>query len=97
MKVLKKWFKSGGTPPPVTLPEPLDEAQLNLLREVRGDHPPVIFLLGMLQRCGTVYAGNLLKQHPQLSYAPGKLWEYPALRCSAHLWDFQRDFLQIYP
>lgn len=97
MKALKKWFMPGGAPPPDAMLEALDHTQLKLLREVRGDCPPVIFLLGMLQRCGTVYAGNLLKQHPQLSFAPGCLWEYPALRCSAHLLDFQRDFLQAYP
>ena len=59
-------------------------------------YPPAIFLHGVMPRCGSVYAGNLIKLHPDLHAYPNEIWEWPFLSSTKHLMSFQDEMFSTY-
>ena len=57
---------------------------------------PVVFIHGIMPRSGTVYAGELLRLHPEISHYPHQLWEFPALQLTADILELQQKFLRGY-
>jgi protein-tyrosine sulfotransferase len=49
-----------------------------------------------MPRSGTVYAGELLKLHPDVWAYPRQLWEFPFLQVSGDLPGLQREFFRVY-
>jgi protein-tyrosine sulfotransferase len=60
------------------------------------DRGPAIFIHGIMPRSGTVYAGELLRLHPDLYAYPYQIWEFPALSVTDKVMKLQRDFIEGY-
>ena len=58
---------------------------------------PLIWVNGIAQRSGTVYMGELIRQHPDVCAYPGEIWEYPLGGLCPVLADVERTFHQLYP
>jgi len=77
--------------------EALTERARRAIRVVLGDsYSPAIFILGATPRSGTVYAGELVRLHTDVSAYPNQLWEVPFLRGIGPLLQHQADFFQAY-
>ena len=51
---------------------------------------------GIMPRSGTVYAGQLLRLHPDLHAYPFQIWELPYLQHSGAVGELQDEFLWSY-
>jgi protein-tyrosine sulfotransferase len=70
---------------------------INTAAVIRGEtRGPAIMLHGIMPRSGTVYVGELLKQHPDLCAYPGDIWELPFLERTKDIERVQREFLWSY-
>ena len=86
-----KGFISGDQPPRFS-----GQAQRAALL-ARGDgRHPAIFIQGIMPRSGTVYAGELLRLHPDLYAYPNQIWEFPALTLTNDLIRLQKKFIMGY-
>lgn len=69
----------------------------NSIIQSRGkDKPPALIIHGVRHRSGTVFAGEILRLHPDLYAYPNEIWEIPFLKCSNDLLLFQDNFFEIY-
>jgi hypothetical protein len=76
---------------------PISPTALNAAKRARGaDYGPAIMIQGIMPRSGTVYAGELLRRHPDLCAFPHQLWEVPALQLAGDVRRLQRDFFLGY-
>lgn len=67
-------------------------------RKVRGEsRPPAIIIHGIMKRSGTVFAGELLGQHPCIHPHPNRIWETPFLALTRGIRNLQDDFTFAYP
>ena len=57
---------------------------------------PAIMVHGIMPRAGTVYAGELLRLHPDLYAFPNNIWEFPLLQHTNDILKLQRKFLWSY-
>jgi protein-tyrosine sulfotransferase len=93
-----KGFTSQITPGLIS-PEALEAAKL-----IRGFSPgpviaerkPAVIIQGIMPRSGTVYAGELMRLHPDLHAYPYQLWEFPALMLTGDVLNLQKRFLLNY-
>jgi protein-tyrosine sulfotransferase len=70
---------------------------LEAARRVRGPaRGAALILHGILPGSGTVYAGELLRLHPDLHAYPYEVWEFPFLQLTGDLRRIQEGFLRIY-
>ena len=66
-------------------------------KTIRGENrPPTLFLHGMMPRSGSVYTGNLLKIHQDITPYPFDLWEVPFLQQSGKIRGVQSGFERAY-
>lgn len=73
------------------------EAAMKAAAYARGpERGPAIFIHGIMPRSGTVYAGELLRLHPDLYAYPYQIWEFPALCVTDKVLELQRDFIEGY-
>lgn len=85
-----------GLDPDFTNNEVSDYA-LAISKSIRGiERKPAIFLYGVMPRCGSVYTGELLRLHPDISAYPNNLWEVPFLEHVEDIIHFQKNFIQAY-
>lgn len=64
---------------------------------IRGpDYAPAIFIQGMMPRSGTVFIGQLLRQHPDLFAFPRHWFEVPFLQLTRDIEELQERFLLGY-
>jgi protein-tyrosine sulfotransferase len=97
---LKKYFNyffetrgfSGNGRPGATS-ERVTRADLSARGETRR---PAIFIHGIMPRSGTVYAGELLRLHPDLNAYPNNIWEFPALTLTEDILKLQAKFMEGY-
>jgi len=79
--------------PDFDVPEPAPALQ-ETARRIRGaERSPAIMVHGILPRAGTVYAGQLLRLHPDLHAFPHNLYEVPFLQLSDSVLRLQEQFL----
>jgi protein-tyrosine sulfotransferase len=97
---LKKYFNYffetrgfSGNGHPSGTSERVYQADLLARGEVRK---PAIFIHGIMPRSGTVYAGELLRLHPDLYSYPNNIWEFPALTLTGDLLKLQTKFIEGY-
>jgi hypothetical protein len=83
-------------PPLVGLDHQHSDHLLGVVRECRGDFPPVLMIHGIYQRSGTVYLGELLRLHPKIHAYPNDVWEIPLLQNIEGLLQMQSAFFQEY-
>lgn len=70
---------------------------LRAAQQARGEgRGPTIFIQGIMPRSGTVYAGELIRLHPDLYSFPNHMWEFPALVVSPDVVRIQEKFIQGY-
>lgn len=74
----------------------ISEQTLEVVRRIRGDHPPAIIIHGVMPRSGTVYTGELLRLHPDLHAYPNEIWELPFLELTGDLLAAQKHFFRAY-
>lgn len=75
----------------------LSEQALQAAQKIRGpERGPAVIIQGIMPRSGTVYAGELLRLHPDLYAYPQHLWEIPALQLSGDILNLQKKFLLGY-
>lgn len=95
-KYLAYFFETKGFTPN-GYPHPLSPLALEAAKQARGaDYGPAIMIHGIMPRSGTVYAGELLRRHPDLYAFPHQLWELPALQLTEDARRLQESFLQGY-
>jgi protein-tyrosine sulfotransferase len=74
--------------------QPLSERVLEAAAAIRGrERAPALIIHGVMPRAGTVYAGELLRLHPDLVAYPGRIWEAPLLQLAGDVDDLQEKFL----
>jgi protein-tyrosine sulfotransferase len=72
----------------------LSERALEAAAAIRGrERGPALIIHGVMPRAGTVYAGELLRLHPDLVAYPGRIWEAPLLQLAGDVDDLQEKFL----
>ncbi|MFQ5470386.1 MAG: sulfotransferase [Gammaproteobacteria bacterium] len=75
----------------------VQEPALRVAGEIRGkNRAPALIIHGVAPRSGTVYVGELLRLHPDLSAYPNDMWEIPFLETTGDLIDAQRHFINAY-
>jgi hypothetical protein len=80
-----------------TAPQPISSSAIEAARRARGAaYGPAIMIQGIMPRSGTVYAGELLRRHPDLNAFPHQLWEFPALQLAGGVRELQKDFILGY-
>jgi len=57
---------------------------------------PALIIHGVMPRSGTVYVGELLRLHPDLSAYPNEIWEFPFLQQTGKVRSLQSRFLLAY-
>jgi protein-tyrosine sulfotransferase len=73
------------------------QAAVETASQIRGDeHGPAIMIHGIMPRSGTVYVGELLRNHPDLFAYPKEVWEFPFLELTPAIENVQNDFLWSY-
>ncbi|HUF73001.1 MAG TPA: sulfotransferase [Gammaproteobacteria bacterium] len=78
-------------------PLKLSEGAIEAAKAIRGrERPPAIIIHGVMPRSGTVYAGELLRLHPDLHAYPNHVWEFPFLGLAGGIRDLQGEFLGMY-
>lgn len=78
-------------------PEAVSGGVLEAARAIRGaGRGPAIILHGIMPRSGTVYAGELLRLHPDLQAYPNQIWEAPLLQLTGDVTALQEKFLWAY-
>lgn len=77
-------------------PFTISEQTMQVVRRIRGDHPPAIIIHGVMPRSGTVYTGELLRLHPDLHAYPNEIWELPFLELTGDLLAVQKHFFRAY-
>ena len=79
---------------PQASPPAISEHARATAAQVRGaERGPAILIHGMSTRSGTVYVGELLRQHPDLFAFPKHVWEFPLLQHSHAVERLQQNFL----
>jgi hypothetical protein len=64
-------------------PEAVSADARHAARAIRGtERGPAIIIHGIMPRAGTVYVGELLRRHPDLTAYPNRIWEAPFLQLS---------------
>lgn len=75
----------------------ISERARETARLIRGENrPPAIIIHGVMPRSGTVYVGEILRLHPQLSAYPNDIWEVPFLELTGDIIEVQEHFFQAY-
>jgi protein-tyrosine sulfotransferase len=75
-------------------PEAVSADALRAARAIRGsDRGSAIVIHGIMPRSGTVYVGELLRLHPDLTAFPNRIWEAPFLQLSGDVVALQEKFL----
>jgi len=77
-------------------PHQISDRTMEVVRSIRGDHPPAIIIHGVMPRSGTVYTGELLRLHPDLHAYPNEIWELPFLELTGDLLAVQKHFFRAY-
>lgn len=86
-------FGTDGFQPHFDIPQP-PPSLLETARRIRGgQRGPAVMIHGILPRAGTVYAGQLLRLHPDLHAFPHNLYEVPFLQLSHQVLRLQEEFL----
>lgn len=92
-KFLRYLFGVEGFRPDFDAPLP-PPALRETARQMRGaERGPAVMIHGILPRAGTVYAGQLLRLHPELHPFPHNLYEVPFLQLSDRVLQLQEQFL----
>ncbi|MDM8532212.1 sulfotransferase [Anaerolineales bacterium HSG25] len=102
-KYFDYFFETKGFTSQIT-PNPLNEEALQATKLIRGFGPgptiverkPALIIQGIMPRSGTVYAGELMRLHPDLYAYPYQLWEFPALMLTGDILNLQKRFLLNY-
>ena len=75
----------------------ISKQALNSTASIRGhNRPPALMIHGIMPRSGTVYVGELLRQHPDIFAFPGEIWEFPFLTLTERLDHLQEDYFEVY-
>jgi protein-tyrosine sulfotransferase len=67
------------------------------VKAMRSDHPSAIILHGVMPRSGTVFASELLGQHPDLFAYPLGTWEFPFLRLKGDIQIVYEKYVSNHP
>ena len=95
-KFLRYSFEAGSFTPSIGHPR-ISERALQSAAAIRGEsRPPAILLHGLMPRSGTVYAGELLRLHPDIHAFPEQIWEFPFLQHAGEIARVQQRFFQAY-
>jgi hypothetical protein len=79
------------------IPREISDHARHSALQIRGsDRKPAIIIHGVSRRSGTNYLGELLHLHPQISYYPNRIWEFPFLGLSADITRLQERFFLDY-
>ncbi len=75
----------------------LSEQALRAAQLARGQgREPAIFVQGIMPRSGSVYVGELLRLHPDITGHPNHLWEFPANILAEDILRLQTRFIDGY-
>lgn len=77
--------------------DPVSQTALDAASDIRGrNRGPAIMIHGIMPRSGTVYVGELLRNHPDLYAYPHDIWELPFLERTGDIEKVQDTFLGSY-
>lgn len=95
-KYLRYGFEQKSFAPDFGLP-PVTQTAIDQAAVIRGkERPAAIIIHGIMPRAGTVFAGELLRLHPDVVAYPRGFWEFPLLQQAQRLSSLQEEFLWSY-